>query len=51
MLFATAIEPPQQLEIGSIIKQENKPFKITKITNVEFVNKTVVLVSGVGEFV
>ncbi|WP_416149474.1 hypothetical protein ACM26V_00295 [Salipaludibacillus sp. HK11] len=51
MIFSTVIEGPQQIKIGDIITQEKKPFKISKITKVEFINDKVVLVNGVGNFV
>jgi len=44
--FSIVIEDPQQLEVGSGIRQDGLFLIVTKITKVEFVASRAVLVSG-----
>lgn len=44
--FSIVIRCPQQIEIGSGIKQDGKMLIVSKIKKVEYVSNRLVLVSG-----
>ncbi|RAP17744.1 hypothetical protein C2W64_04565 [Brevibacillus laterosporus] len=44
--FSVVIESPQQIEVGSAVKQDGKMLFVTKIKKVEYVTSILVLVSG-----
>jgi hypothetical protein len=46
--FSVTIMPPQHIEIGSMIRFENKMIIVTGLTKVEYVTSRLVQVSGKG---